>query len=128
MFERYNINDLFIASIDVTYPDSYDSFIGGYLLISHNYDAGYGYITILVKTENGYIDLNNPKRKITDTISPYNTSYTISYVEPLNRYYTQDGTKKARFNRRKEIKFAKEHYNDVQQNHMNQLEEKNKTL
>ena len=128
MFKKYNINDLFIASLDVTYPDSYDSFIGGYLLISHSYDAGYGYITILAKTENGYIDLSNPKRKITNTKVLGETSYTISYIEPLSRYYTQDGTKKAIFNRRKAIKIAKEHYNDIHQNHMNQLEEKNKTL
>ena len=60
MFERNNIDDLFLASISVLYPDDdkiTDNF-GGILKVSI---GGYGYTTILKREEEKYIDLNNPK-------------------------------------------------------------------
>ena len=104
MFEKYNINDLFIASIDVIYPDSYDIIVGCHLLISHDYNEGYRYKTILVKISKGYIDLNNSKRKITDTRIINETSYLICDMEPLSKYYNQDGTRKRLLSRREAIK------------------------
>ena len=58
MFERYNINDLFIASVSVSYPENklgVDK-IGGILEIA---TAGYGYVTILRKDKDKYIDLQD---------------------------------------------------------------------
>ncbi len=48
MFERNNIDDLFLASISVLYPDNemLTDNIGGILTISI---GGYGYTTILKK-------------------------------------------------------------------------------
>lgn len=45
MFKKYNVNDLYKATIDVVYHT-----IGShYLLISHDYKGGYSYNTILFK-------------------------------------------------------------------------------
>jgi len=122
MFERYNINDLFLASIDVMYPDNdmWDVNIGGILTGG---TAGYGYLTILRKDGDKYIDLQNMSRKITTTRDPRTTSYTIDYIEPLSKYYTQEGKKKETFSRRKAIIEAAKYYNEIHQEHLSQLKE-----
>lgn len=109
MFERNNIDDLFLASITVLYPDNdrVTDNVGGFLKISR---AGYGYSTILKKEGEQYIDLNNPKKEITTTRDPNKTSYTIDYMEPLSKYYTSDGKKKNGFSNRQAIKMAETYY------------------
>ena len=74
--------------------------------------AGYGYLTILKKDGEKYIDLNDPKKEITTTRNPNETSYTIDYMEPLSKYYTSDGKRKMVFSNRQAIKMAKTYYND----------------
>ena len=122
MFERYNINDLFLASINVTYPanDMWDVNIGDIFMSG---TAGYGYLTVLRKVGEKYIDLQDISKKITTTIDPTITSYTVDYMEPLSKYYTQDGKKKEIFSKRQAIKTGRQYYNDVHQNHLNQIKE-----
>lgn len=111
MFERNDINDLFLASISVKYPDSEmltDNF-GGILKVSI---GGYGYTTILKREEEKYIDLNNPKVEITTTRDPFKTSYTIDYMEPLSKYYNEDGKRNQTFSNRKARKIAETYYNE----------------
>lgn len=111
MFERNDINDLFLASISVKYPDSEmltDNF-GGILKVRI---GGYGYTTILKREEEKYIDLNNPKVEITTTRDPFKTSYTIDYIEPLSKYYTNDGKRKQIFSNRQAIKMAETYYDE----------------
>ena len=39
-------------------------------------------------------------------------SYKINFVEPLNKYYTQDGNKISDLNKRKAINIGKQYYNE----------------
>ena len=111
MFERNNIDDLFLASITVLYPDDdkVTDNVGGLLKLSR---AGYGYSTILKKEGEKYIDLNDTKKEITTTRNPNETSYTIDYMEPLSRYYTGDGKRKKFFSNRQAIKIAETYYDE----------------
>lgn len=111
MFERNNIDDLFLASITVLYPDDdkVTDNVGGLLKLSR---AGYGYSTILKKEGEKYIDLNDTKVEITTTRNPNETNYTIDYMEPLSRYYTGDGKRKKFFSNRQAIKIAETYYNE----------------
>ena len=111
MFERNNIDDLFLASISVLYPDDdkITDNVGGLLKLSR---AGYGYSTILKKEGEKYIDLNDTKVEITTTRNPNETNYTIDYMEPLSRYYTSDGKRKKFFSNRQAIKIAETYYDE----------------
>ncbi len=111
MFERNNIDDLFLASISVLYPDNdiVTDNVGGLLKLSR---AGYGYSTILKKEGEKYIDLNDTKREITTTRDPLKTSYTIDYMEPLSKYYDGDGKRKQIFSNRQAIKIAETYYDE----------------
>lgn len=79
MFGRYNINDLFLAVIKITYPNT-----------NYNQETGllrseivkYEYFTILLKKGCSYIDLQNKK-----TFSIPMASYDITFIEPLSNYY-----------------------------------------
>lgn len=108
MFEKYGINDLYLASILVAHPDSQWDINAGGLLIG---SAGYGYWTVLLKNEKGqYIDLNNRKITISETRSQIETSYTVDFIEPLSNYCVHD---KKVFSRRQAIREAELHYNEI---------------
>lgn len=111
MFERNNLDDLFLATISVSYPDNdiVTDNVGGLLKLSR---AGYGYSTILKKEGEKYIDLNDTKVEITTTRNPNETSYTIDYMEPLSKYYTSDGKRKKLFSNRQAIKMAETYYDE----------------
>ena len=111
MFERNNIDDLFLASITVLYPDDdkITDNVGGLLKLSR---AGYGYSTILKKEGEKYSDLNDTKKEITTTRNPNKTSYTIDYMEPLSKYYDGDGKRKQIFSNRQAIKMAETYYDE----------------
>lgn len=124
MFEKYNINDLFLAIIYVTYPyNQYDVDCGGILKSG---PSGFGYTTILFKKGDKYIDLQHKKAKISNIICPVSISYTISYMEPLSKYYTQDGKKKDTFGRRNAINMGRKYYSKFSNDHMKSIGEKNK--
>lgn len=122
MFERYNINDLFLASIDVTYPDDemWDSNIGGILRMGI---SGYGYVTVLRQDGDKYIDLENTSRKITTTRNPKTISHTIDYMVPLSKYYTQEGKRKKKFSKREALVEAQKYYRAVHLEYLTQLQE-----
>ena len=111
MFERNNIDDLFLASITVLYPDDdkVTDNVGGLLKLSR---AGYGYSTILKKEGEKYIDLNDTKVEITTTRNPNETNYTIDYMEPLSKYYNKDGKKKDTLSKKEAIGLLLEYYNE----------------
>lgn len=126
MFKRYNIDDLYLASISVMFPEpniyEYEENIGGIFMVGM---AGYGYLTILKKEGENYIDLQEPFRKITNDRDPKTTSYIIDYMEPLNKYYNQNGNKK--YSKNKCIHIAERYYNEMHKNHLQEIkEEKNK--
>lgn len=113
MFKKYNVNDLYKATIDVVYQDCYDTIESHYLLISHDYKGGYSYNTILFKTKKGYIDFNNPRVKLFDSgdliISNgiHETIYKARDIEPLANYYNQDEVIKGTVNKCKVKKIKK---------------------
>ncbi len=122
MFEKYSINDLFLAIIDVDYPNPFandiseDSVnVGG---VFSGSGGGYGYLTILKKDNDHYVDLQNLEYPITDIRNPRDISYTIEYMEPLSNYYTQDGKK---LSRRKAIKLASQYYDSIHENNLERL-------
>lgn len=86
MFTRYNINDLFLAHV---------------VVYSENSNSGYGYLTILKKNDNNYIDLQNPNRIVTPSM--------IYRIEALNKYYTQDGRRKS-VTRKNAVNLGKKYY------------------
>ena len=70
--------------------------------------ASFKYNTILLKKEDKFIDLQ--KKFI-----PVITSYKINFLEPLSKYYTQEGAKTTELTKRKAINIGKQHYNEFQQ-------------
>lgn len=123
MFERYNINDLFLASISIMKPDNNtcDVNVGNMFM---GKTTGYGYSTILRKTDNRYIDLLNTSLKISTTRDPEITSYVIDYIEPLSKYYTQDGKKKEIFSKRQALTELERYYDAFQDARLAQVQEK----
>ena len=105
MFGKYNIKDLFLAVIEITYPYA-DLDPESGLLMSKivNYD----YCTILRKKDQGYIDLQE-----NDVIYNYMASYHIKFLEPLGAYYTFDGRKKRTINKKDAIQAAKIYYKSI---------------
>ncbi len=114
MFEQYNLDELYLAAIDVIYSKDheFEEDLGGLLLIG---TSGYGYWTILRKTEEGnFIDLQYPKILIATDHDSSKTSYTISYMEPLSNYYEVSATHKRKtFSRRQAMKEARQHYDVI---------------
>ena len=111
MFERNDINDLFLASITVSHPDNdrVTDITGNFCSLSIEI---FEYSTILKKHGDKFIDLYNPKAKITMTKDPNKTSYIIDYMEPLSKYYTSDGRRKKVFSNRQAIKIAETYYDE----------------
>ncbi len=122
MFKKYDIHDLFLASINVTYPDNemWDTNFGGILRMGI---AGYGYMTILRQEGDTYIDLENASRKITTARDPKTVSHTIDYIVPLSKYYTQEGKKKKIFSRKEALVEAQKYYHAVHLEYLAQLPE-----
>ena len=114
MFERNNINDLFLASVSVWYPENKlpTDNIGGILQISQ---TKYGYVTILKKKKDKYIDLQNGVTMM-ETRNPNKLSHTIDYMEPLSKYYTQDGTKKITLSNKEAIELSLEYFEEFDKN------------
>ncbi len=118
MFEKYDIEELYLASINVIYPDymGIETNIGGILIEK---EAGYGYFTVVRAIEHddhtSYIDLANPERPIRNSRNSSSTSYILEDTEPLSNYYTQDGKRKQTFSKRRALKEGEKHYNEFHQ-------------
>ena len=108
MFEKYNINDLFIASVSVSYPEKNIGIItiGGLLTDA---EIEYDYVTILRKEKDKYVDLQNGSTMM-DTIDPNKLSHTIDYMEPLSKYYNKDGKKKDTLSKKEAIGLSLKYY------------------
>ena len=77
MFERYNVDDLYLASINVMYSEfteTYEIDFGGILKMG---TMGYGYLTVVRKEGDKYIDLQNPNRELVNERDLTETSYII---------------------------------------------------
>ena len=89
MFTRYNINDLYLAYVlDITPCE------GNFLPY-----RCVGYLTILKKNGEDFIDLQNKGRIVKQDIIPNEKCYAIYECEPLSKHYTQDGNKRNNFTR-----------------------------
>ena len=110
MFEKYNINDLFIASVSVSYPEKNIGIItiGGLLTDA---EIEYDYVTILRKEKDKYVDLQNGSTMM-DTIDPNKLSHTIDYMEPLSKYYNKDGKKKDTLSKKEAIGLSFKYYKE----------------
>ena len=102
MFTKYNINDLYLAYVLDTKPIN-----GNNLQYS-----SIGYLTILKKNGENYIDLQNKDRIVTTTRNVNERSFVIYEIEPLSKHYTQDGRKTNNFTRKKAIN-ASQKYSHV---------------
>lgn len=103
MFERYDINNLYVAEVSVRYPMSNEPEINvGNIFTSEI--IGYGYYTVLLKKDDEYLDLANHGRKVDTEVNPLKVSYVIDHIEPLSKYYEQSGKKK--LNKRKSLVLA----------------------
>ena len=94
MFERYDIEDLYLASIGVTYPNN---------LMGHNY------MTVLADVKGKFIDLQNPSIDINGEKDLDGYSYKIDYIKPLSECYDKGKNKTIR-GKRKVLKIAREYY------------------
>lgn len=113
MFEKYDINDLYLALISARYP--YNS---GFK--SRNIEDKY--MTILKKEGNTYFDLQYIDVKINKKNYPMVVSYTIEHIEPLSKYYNKDGKKKDILTRGQAIKTGGLYIENFCQDHMNIVE------
>lgn len=129
MFERYDINDLFLLEISASYPfTGWETDAGGLLMTCM---SGYGYWTIAHKVGEKYVDLQNRGRVYGKEVfvDRQGTSYTINRKEPLSKYYNQDGTKKPRtiFSKRGAIKAAQDGCIDAaHKDYLKELDEQEK--
>ena len=121
MFDRYNINDLYLAFILVMYPE---------VKIRGNYEAdvGYGYTTVLRKLGEEYIDLQRPKRQLVTERNLDETSYIIEYIEPLSKYYDQNGKKKEYITKKQSINLISKNYNKFKKDYNENMKQKTKSL
>ena len=126
MFGKYNINELYLASINVSYTEKeiFESRTfhecGFYLAkFGKNGIDGYKYITLVKKCKDKYIDLENPKRKIVLDIIPNETSYVIECIEPINKYYLKDATYKEKLGKSQSLKLARKYYGQYSEKQMN---------
>ena len=122
MFEKYDINDLFLAIVHVTFPENtWDLTAGGIEMMGPN---GYKYLTIIRKDNDTYIDLQHMSRIMTTAKNSQITNYRVEYTQPLSKYYTQDGRKKQIFSKRKALLAAKEYYVSTYLEYLKQPDEK----
>ena len=105
MFGKYDINDFFLATIDITYPTAdFDTETG----LLRSQIVNYEYFTILLKKGHSYIDLQNPKNMHNQF-----TSYRIKFLEPLSNYYTSNVIKKRNVGKKEAIEASKTYYKSV---------------
>lgn len=107
MFEKYNTNDLFLAIINVRFPD--------YKKPCSLIIDGYKYLTILYKENNEYIDLQYRDHEIIEKRDSNVTCYTIEYMEPFNNYYNVKNS----INSRRAKSEAKKYYKSINDNYNN---------
>ena len=121
MLEKYDLKDLYLGTIDVMFSEDHglSDNVGG-MFISGT--IGYGYITVLKKEEDKYIDLQFRKREITTQRDPNKTSYILGSVEPLSAYYKQDGTK--RFTRRQALNTGNDYFCNIHQKELDRVKQR----
>lgn len=102
MFERYNIDELFIARIEFKWSE-HPNCSATYGALAKFLSEGYSYCTIVRKVGDRYIDLKEPETFISLTRDYRRKSHTIVYIEPLSNYYTKDGKKIGKRNAIKQL-------------------------
>lgn len=124
MFKKYDIEDLYLASINVTYPDKV-YFDKEQKNLRTMVLVGYSYLTVVKHDENdNFIDLQDPKTVLKFRKSENEISYVIEYLEPLSKYYTRDGEKKISLNGKQSITLANSYYNQFYLDHLQSRSEK----
>lgn len=123
MFEKYNLKDLYIGTVNVIFAESNfpETNIGGILQVG---TTGYSYWTILRKTDEGkFIDLQAPERNISTVRDLRVKSFIVGYTEPLSKYYGQNGEKRKTFSLRKALVAAETHYDEFQANELKYIKQ-----
>lgn len=105
MLEKYNIEDLYLASVRVEYPKY--RLVNGEMVKSNN-NGGYNYSTIVFKDKDKYIDLSFKSVRFGEA-GPLSDSFIIESLEPLSNIYS--GKKK--IDKKKVLKINKEHNKKV---------------
>lgn len=122
MFERYDINDLFLAYIEVSDQNN---------LLEMNFEGNYPFgakpFTVLLKIPemNLYLDLGNDGNIIVDDKDSHLVNNcTIKYIVPLSKYYNLDGEKKRNvLNKKKALLEARKYYEVFRIEYLQALEE-----
>lgn len=119
MFEKYDINDLFLAQISARYPqvNTPEVNIGN---MFYGSTIGYGYLSIILKRGENFYDLNDSFKKLLTKDEPRQTTeitHQIEYMEPLSNYYTQDGKKKNVINKKQAKAEAQKYCDTFRQNY-----------
>lgn len=118
MLEKYDIKDLYLAIILVlvSKKDYGDEFIEDKKeLILKNAIEEYEYTTVLFKKDDKYVDLNNKNKKNKKSINGGNVCNVIHYKQRFWEYIDED---KKYISRRKALKLAKKHYDDLKFDYM----------
>ena len=99
MFEKYNIDELFLAKISIIRVNKNNLLLKDIRKFNLNVsnELKYSFKTIIYYKNGIFIDLKNMKK--------IDKCAIIEIIGPLSNYYTQDGKKKV--NRRESIKSAK---------------------
>ncbi len=106
MFEKYKVEDLFLAHIWVNSPqlirnkDGSTTKIDNYDGKIHNY--GYSYKTVVWKNGEKYVDLAHKSIKINE-MDAFKTSYIINRLVPLSNYIKTE----SRIGKRKALRIGK---------------------
>ena len=106
MFEKYNIDDLYLAFIQVTFKDGYLNKLGDKL---EGKLHSYNYITILAKENQQYIHLSQKPFKNYPM-----AQYSIKYLEPLSNYYS----KKTEISKKKVLLETKQYHQKFYQEYL----------
>lgn len=108
-FERFNVDDLYFASISTS---SYNGSLSSNQGMSYIGSNDYGYLTIVLKKGNEYIDLNNPSYKVVDKEQRRNGNYIIIYKEPFSKYYIKCQNQNRTISKRKVVLEAHNYYQE----------------
>ena len=116
MFEKVSVDDLYFASI-VTSSYGTNSGINSEGIIN-NVCGDFGYLTVVLKKDREYIDLNNPEVKVIGKEQKQSAAnYIIVYKEPFSKYYIICQNQNRMISKRKAIIIAHNYYQEFNNNY-----------
>lgn len=109
MFEKYDIVDLYLASIIIAEPEErvWDASIGQMVRVSSN---EINYNTVIRKVGDHYVDLKYLEHVISEIRNSRDITYLIEAKESLWHYEVPYGRKKITYSRNKALKIGERYY------------------